>query len=135
MLLDVQASTFSKWFVLGISSKRRSKETGYLYCHAFTQEVEQPALGPVSTNNKSLYQATLLSVSCCSNEAVWPRPDEWLPERWLPEASQQLGPSALDAFQPFSAGPRACIGRYFALLELQVGRAHGWETHLQAWLA
>jgi cytochrome P450 len=54
------------------------------------------------------------------HEAFWPRPTEWLPERWLPANAAMLAPHATAAFSPFTAGPRACIGRYFALLELQV---------------
>eukprot|EP00884_Botryococcus_braunii_P014093 jgi/Botrbrau1/22685/Bobra.0132s0028.1 len=52
--------------------------------------------------------------------ALWPRPLEWLPERWLPEGLKELGPSRADAFLPFSSGPRSCIGRNFAVLESQV---------------
>ncbi|PNH10813.1 Cytochrome P450 3A24, partial [Tetrabaena socialis] len=39
--------------------------------------------------------------------AIWPAPDEWLPQRWP------------NAFLPFGLGPRGCIGRNFALLNMQ----------------
>lgn len=54
------------------------------------------------------------------NEEFWPRPDEWLPERWLPANAATMAPHADRAFVPFTVGPRSCIGRYFAVLELQV---------------
>ncbi|GBF87312.1 cytochrome P450 [Raphidocelis subcapitata] len=54
------------------------------------------------------------------HEAHWPRADEWLPERWLPQNAAELAPHADVAFLPFSSGPRACIGRFFAGLELSV---------------
>lgn len=58
--------------------------------------------------------------SCHRNPDFWPQPSEWLPERWLPANMKALGPQHLDAFMPFAAGPRSCIGRYFAMLEMQV---------------
>jgi cytochrome P450 len=58
------------------------------------------------------------------NPEFWPRADEWLPERWLPDRAAELAPHADKAFFPFSVGPRACIGRYFAVLEMQA-RAWG----------
>eukprot|EP00879_Flechtneria_rotunda_P001364 GHRR01001514.1.p1 GENE.GHRR01001514.1~~GHRR01001514.1.p1 ORF type:complete len:511 (+),score=138.65 GHRR01001514.1:235-1767(+) len=54
------------------------------------------------------------------NPHFWPRATEWLPERWMPNKQSSLGPQHPNAFQPFSVGPRSCIGRYFALLEMQV---------------
>ncbi|KAI8472238.1 MAG: cytochrome P450 [Monoraphidium minutum] len=71
--------------------------------------------------------------------AFWPRPDEWLPARWLPENAAELAPHADTAWFPFSQGPRSCIGKYFALQEMQVllavllarlsfGRAEGYEA-------
>ncbi|GBF90393.1 cytochrome P450 [Raphidocelis subcapitata] len=54
------------------------------------------------------------------HEDYWPRPDEWLPERWLPANAPTMAPHADKAFMPFTVGPRACIGKYFALIELQV---------------
>jgi cytochrome P450 len=51
------------------------------------------------------------------NKTVWgPTADEFDPDRWdnLPDA-------ALDpfAFQTFISGPRACIGKHFAILEIK----------------
>ncbi|WIA17418.1 hypothetical protein OEZ85_014271 [Tetradesmus obliquus] len=58
--------------------------------------------------------------SCHRHPEFWPRASEWLPERWLPSNLKALGPQHPDAFMPFSAGSRSCIGRYFAMLEMQV---------------
>jgi cytochrome P450 len=55
------------------------------------------------------------------NPAVWDRPEEYLPERFLE------GGSAADmdpfAFVPFSAGPRNCVGMKFASAEMRVAVA------------
>jgi cytochrome P450 len=50
---------------------------------------------------------------------IWPQPDAWLPQRWLPEgAAQGLVPKAKNAFFPFSTGVRSCIGRSYAMLQM-----------------
>lgn len=54
------------------------------------------------------------------HEDFWPQPDAWIPERWLPVNSAIMAPHADRAYMPFTAGPRACIGKFFALVELQV---------------
>jgi cytochrome P450 len=80
------------------------------------------------------------------HERYWPRAEEWLPERWLAEDDEgdegegggeavgggetstgqgnkkpsKLAATDADAYQPFGVGGRACIGRFFALLEAQV---------------
>jgi len=51
------------------------------------------------------------------NPACWTNPEEFIPERWLDKEYEDEDKSAS---QPFSLGPRACIGRNLALLELQV---------------
>lgn len=48
------------------------------------------------------------------HERMWDRPDEFDPGRWQSPAARQ---SARDAFLPFSAGPRACVGAGFAMAE------------------
>lgn len=46
----------------------------------------------------------------------WEEPEHFKPERWL---ENEVGASKL-AFQPFSLGPRACIGINLAYLEMRV---------------
>ena len=50
-------------------------------------------------------------------------PGKFRPERWLPEAMQDpLSPyhnDVLDSRQPFSVGPRNCIGRSLAFVEMR----------------
>lgn len=51
-------------------------------------------------------------------EEYWPRPNEFLPERWLVEEGHPLYPRK-NAFRPFELGPRNCIGQELAQLELR----------------
>ena len=56
-------------------------------------------------------------------QEFWTRPDEWLPERFLSSSestSKESGHKEQPAFMPFLTGPRSCIGRQFAILELLV---------------
>jgi len=50
-----------------------------------------------------------------SNE-YWSRPNEFLPERWFDSSFTDNK----KASQPFSVGPRNCVGRAFALVELRL---------------
>ncbi len=41
--------------------------------------------------------------------AIWPRADEFLPQRWLP-GHEDLAPKRPDAFMPWGLGARMCPG-------------------------
>ena len=47
----------------------------------------------------------------------WPDPEEFNPDRFLPERSADRQKFT---YLPFGAGPRQCIGNHFALLEAHV---------------
>lgn len=48
-------------------------------------------------------------MSILHNQNIYPRPYEFDPERWLVQDTSEI----LDYFQPFSYGPRSCIGRKY----------------------
>ncbi|KFA80067.1 hypothetical protein S40288_08218 [Stachybotrys chartarum IBT 40288] len=51
--------------------------------------------------------------------AYWTRPDDYIPERWLGK-DERFASDRLDAMQPFSVGPRNCIGRNLAYAEMRL---------------
>lgn len=48
------------------------------------------------------------------------RPNEFLPERWLEDRDARFDADRRDASQPFSLGPRGCIGKHLSYLELRL---------------
>lgn len=53
------------------------------------------------------------------NSAYWPRPDDFLPERWLVSKGHPLFPVE-GTWRAFELGPRHCIGQQLALIELKL---------------
>ncbi|KAL7619606.1 hypothetical protein AAE478_010147 [Parahypoxylon ruwenzoriense] len=53
------------------------------------------------------------------NPDYWPRPNEFLPERWTVAEGDPLY-AAKEAWVPFSLGPRNCIGMELAMIELRL---------------
>lgn len=51
------------------------------------------------------------------NEDVFPNPDVFNPDNFLPEKSASRH---YYAYVPFSAGPRSCVGRKYAMLKLKI---------------
>ncbi|KAI2465975.1 cytochrome P450 4V3 [Annulohypoxylon bovei var. microspora] len=54
------------------------------------------------------------------NPDYWPRPHEFLPERWLAVEGDPLYVATKEAWAPFSLGPRNCIGMELAMIELRL---------------
>lgn len=70
-----------------------------------------------------------MTLARCGSQ--FPRADEYLPERWLKQrgslADRQIDNADISstnahpfAYMPFGFGPRTCIGRRFAELEIEV---------------
>ncbi|KAF2115435.1 cytochrome P450 [Lophiotrema nucula] len=47
-------------------------------------------------------------------------PDDYVPERWLPEGQTEYGSDHKDVLQPFSYGPRNCLGKNLAWHEMRL---------------
>jgi hypothetical protein len=65
--------------------------------------------------------ATIMHRFIHTNPRVWPRPMEFLPQRWLVEPGHELHmPATSGAYRPFEHGPRNCIGQTLVMNELRV---------------
>ncbi len=53
------------------------------------------------------------------NPRYWPKPDQFLPERWLVAERHPLYP-VKNAWRPFEFGPRTCIGQELAMMEMKM---------------
>ena len=60
--------------------------------------------------------STQSMLTCDADETIYPRPLEFIPERWYSKPELILHK---DAFQPFSSGPFGCIGKNLALMEIR----------------
>jgi len=47
-------------------------------------------------------------------------PESFVPERWLENKPAKFNGDRQDASQPFSLGPRGCIGRHLSYMELRL---------------
>ncbi|KAI8236888.1 hypothetical protein K4K54_001689 [Colletotrichum sp. SAR 10_86] len=58
------------------------------------------------------------------SESNFAQPESFIPERWLPEVAQDpaspFHADKRDAIQPFSYGPRNCVGKHLAYNEMRV---------------
>ena len=54
------------------------------------------------------------------SESNFAEPDSFLPERWLENRDAKFGGDVRAVVQPFSAGPRNCIGQNLALSEMRI---------------
>lgn len=72
------------------------------------------ATGPVVPAGCTVVVAT---VKLHRNEVIYPNPTVFNPDNFLPEKSAARH---YYAFVPFSAGPRSCVGRKYAMLKLKI---------------
>lgn len=56
-----------------------------------------------------------MRLSIFQHKVAFHRANEWIPERFLKDMGDDL-----DAFQPFGLGPRTCIGRHIAMVEMRL---------------
>ncbi|KAF1976199.1 cytochrome P450 [Bimuria novae-zelandiae CBS 107.79] len=68
--------------------------------------------------------ATIMHRFIHVNPRIWPRPLEFIPERWLVGPEHELYVSTTSgAYRPFEHGPRNCIGQTLVLNELRIALA------------
>jgi cytochrome P450 len=66
--------------------------------------------------NSNMYKTSLgvHQYSINRSEKYFHDPDSFIPERWLADAPSQYQGDIKAAMQPFSTGPRNCIGKKYA---------------------
>jgi cytochrome P450 len=87
--------------------------------------------GGATIDGHELPAGTVVGVAAYAahhNETYFPKPFEYIPERWIAseKPSQSAGftvspqtiEAAKSAFHPFSSGPRGCVGKNMAYMEL-----------------
>lgn len=99
------------------------KETLRLFPPASSLRQGEPGFF-VRDNNGRQYPTQGCLVWCVHhaiqrNSTYWPRPDEFLPDRWLVPKDHPLYPVE-GTWRPFELGPRQCIGQQLAILELKL---------------
>lgn len=86
--------------------------------------VQRQLTKPLTVEGVTLEKDTVITVCLGNlhrNPLVWPEPDKFDPERFLPENFDKLDNFS---YVPFSAGPRNCIGQNFAMNEMKITLAH-----------
>ncbi|SPO01960.1 related to sterigmatocystin biosynthesis P450 monooxygenase STCS [Cephalotrichum gorgonifer] len=64
------------------------------------------------------FQVVISHYSNHMNPKAWPRPEEFIPDRWLVEPGHELYPPA-KGWRPFAHGPRACPGQQQVMTEIK----------------
>ncbi|TLD24226.1 hypothetical protein PspLS_06433 [Pyricularia sp. CBS 133598] len=80
--------------------------------------------GGATVNGEYLPEDMVVSVpkyAVARSHLNFHRPDDFVPERWLGDGERgEFANDQRDASQPFSVGPRACIARNLAYLEIKL---------------
>ncbi|KAI8633029.1 putative cytochrome P450 monooxygenase [Xylariaceae sp. FL1651] len=81
----------------------------------------QSPKGGAMVDGKFVPEGTVVSVyqwAINHDERFWTEPEKFAPERWMDDPKYKG--DQLDAMQPFSVGPRNCIGRNLAYAEMRL---------------
>ncbi|KAH8656052.1 putative cytochrome P450 [Tricladium varicosporioides] len=99
------------------------KETLRIYPPAGNQREGVPGVSLPMLDGSSIdtggFVVILNHQSMHKNSRIWPRPEEFLPERWLVQPGHELYPPN-GAYRPFDIGPRICIGQTLTLNEIRI---------------
>jgi cytochrome P450 len=63
---------------------------------------------------------SVYSWAATHSETNFSQPESFIPERWLDESGATYSTDRKDASQPFSLGPRGCIGRHLSYMEMRL---------------
>ena len=92
------------------------------------------ALEPCEIGGRRLKRGAMVMIAPWTvhrHRDLWPEPDRFDPDRFVPEAEKALEPGS---YIPFGLGPRVCVGAAFAGVEaaLVLARlARGFDWHLE----
>lgn len=78
--------------------------------------------GGASINGEFLPGGTSVSIpiyAAANSPLNWVEPESFIPERWTGEEAERFAADKKDALQPFSYGPRNCVGRNLAYVEMK----------------
>lgn len=78
-------------------------------------------LGGYEIPKQTLVHPNMSAMS--KDERFYPRPNEYIPERWLRDTDSEIakGQDFPFGMKPFGFGPRGCIGQRFAEIEMYIG--------------
>lgn len=100
------------------------KETLRLYPPASSTRNGEPGFTVTTPDGRQCPTEGFLvwsnSVAIHRNPDCWPRPNDFLPQRWLVDKDDPLFPATKGAWRAFEHGPRNCIGQELAVLEVRL---------------
>jgi hypothetical protein len=98
------------------------KETMRLYPPAGAERSGKPGVYLIDRHGTQYptdnFHISIQHVGMHHNPRLWPRPKEYLPERFMVEPGHELYPKN-GAFRAFEQGARNCMGQNLALIELR----------------